>query len=124
MQRMLGWVRGARAGKARRRSHILRPRETTMRTGPLVVEHRVQHDHLGNWALWILAYSVTLWLMSFTEIDRGLRHLVAILVAIALAAFVKRNLPTRPDGRKLPRPVSAAMLLTGLFVSQIYLWTT
>jgi hypothetical protein len=95
-----------------------------MGTGRLVVDPRVEHDHLGDWALWILLYSVILWVMGYSGLDRGVRHVVAILVAIGLAAFVKKNLPTRPDGRKLPRLVSGAMLLTGVVVSQLYLWTT
>lgn len=82
----------------------------------------IVRDRLGLWAMWLLLASGSLWFMNMAAVGRPVRYLIAMLLALTFLAVFQRILPTRADGRLLPRPVSAALLAVGSVVSVLYLW--
>lgn len=75
-------------------------------------------DHLGNAATWTLVFGACMWLITLTRF--GSRSYIGMLVAIALHAVLWRVLPTRSDGRKLPRALSAILLPIGATANLLY----
>jgi hypothetical protein len=86
----------------------------SMSTGSNNLQDRVLRDRLGEAALFVGCYSGMRLLVSATPLHGIARILVTVIVAVALAEFLKRLLPTRPDGRKLPRPFSIALLIAAV----------
>jgi hypothetical protein len=85
-----------------------------MSTGSTDLQGRVVRDRLGEAALFVACYGGMRLLVQATPLQGIARILVTVVVAVALAEFFKRLLPTRPDGRKLPRALSIALLVAGV----------
>lgn len=65
-------------------------------------------DRLASWAIWLVLFT----LLSSFLIGGAIGGIIAAVISLPVGAV----LPTRPDGRKLPKAVSIALIGVSVFI--------